>query len=77
MGGPIQHILIQSQDTAGISPSGPDSVYLSEFTVEGDITTISVETLSSRIYKFYISDDLQIGLFFQLDRYWGFSKLYF
>jgi len=43
----------------GISPSGPDYVYLSEFTVEGDITTISVETLSSRIYKLYISDDLE------------------
>ena len=43
----------------GISPGDPDSVYLSEFTVEGDITTISIETLSSRIYNLYISNDLE------------------
>ena len=43
----------------GISPSDPDSVYLSGFTIEGDITTISIETLSSRVYKLYISDDLE------------------
>ena len=43
----------------GISPGDTDSVHLTEFSVEGDITTITIETLSSRTYKLYISDDLE------------------
>ena len=43
----------------GISPGDTDSVNLTEFSVEGDITTITIDTLSSRTYKLYISDDLE------------------
>lgn len=43
----------------GTIPSDPDSIHLKTFSVEGAITTISIDTLSGRIYRLYVSDDLE------------------
>ncbi len=44
---------------SGIAPGDPDSVELADFTVVGSITTISIDTLTSRIYRLYVSQDLE------------------
>ena len=43
----------------GITPSDPDSVQITNFTVDGVITTLSIDTLSGRVYKLYVSEDLE------------------
>tara|TARA_B100000035_G_scaffold219354_1_gene188199 strand:- start:2515 stop:3618 length:1104 start_codon:yes stop_codon:yes gene_type:complete len=43
----------------GTTPSIPDSVHLKTFSIVGTITTISIDTLSGRIYRLYVSNDLE------------------
>ena len=43
----------------GIIPSDPESIQLASFTVDGITTTISIDTLSGRVYKLYVSEDLE------------------